>query len=455
MQVTLRNFSAIWAVPMVLVATVGWAGLGCVRGSGAPADVVLITLDTMRADYLGAYGHEGGLTPHLDALAREGVLYTRAWSTSPWTLPAHASMFTGKYPTRHGADYASQRGVGARLNEVIPWVDSRFRANRLADDEVVMAEWLAAAGYATGAFVGGPWMAPAFGLLQGYQSHDAEMPGLAGRTGDEITDRAIEWLRTVPRDRPLHLLVNYFDPHAPYTPPPAFSPKPKVDNSGKMRDPPLRDRYAGEIRYMDHQIGRLFDALREVGRYEGALIIAVSDHGELFGEHALMLHGYWLYEELVRVALIVRLPHERRAGDVVDATVSIVDLLPIVADEVGFRLPEGLDAMAIGEREVAFAEFRRNPAVDEVRGRRVDRDADVAIRWPWKLIANSDGTSELYRIDTDPGETQPVADGSIEDSMRATLASVRSTLVAPEPMPAGPVVPTDVSDRLRDLGYLE
>ncbi len=277
-----RVFSAICAV---LIASVGWAGLGCQRGSGAPPGVVLITLDTTRADHLGGYGHKGGITPNLDALAREGVLYTRAWSTSPWTLPAHASMFTGKYPTRHGAD--------------------------------------------------------------------------------------------------------------------------------------------------------------------------LSDHGELRGEHGLAGHGYWLYEELIRAALIVRLPHGRRAGNVVDATVSVVDLLTIVAEEVGFRLPESRDAVAIGERNVAFAEFRRNPTIDEARGRRVDRDVDVAIRWPRKLIASGDGRSALYQIDTDPGESRPVATASIEESMRAGLASVRSTLVAPESMPALPKIPAAVSDRLRDLGYIE
>ncbi len=439
-------FSAICAV---LIASIGWAGLGCQRGSGAPPDVVLITLDTTRADHLGAYGHKGGTTPNLDALAREGVLYTRAWSTSPWTLPAHASMFTGKYPTRHGADYASQPGVGVGLDEVVPRLDSRFRANRLSDDEMVLAEWLAAAGYATGAFVAGPWLAPVFGLLQGYQSRDAELSGFGGRTGAEITDRAIAWLRTVPRDRPLHLLMNYFDPHQPYSPP-AISPK-----LPKTRDRYMRGPYVGEIRYMDHQIGRLLDCLREIGRYEGALVIAVSDHGELLGEHGLVGHGYWLYEELIRAALIVRLPHGRRAGDVVDSTVSLVDLLTIVAEEVGFRLPEGLDAVAIGERDVAFAEFRRNPTIDEVRGRRVDRDVDVAIRWPWKLIASGDGQSALYRIDTDPGESRPVANASIEESMRAGLASVRSTLVAPESKPALPKIPADVGDWLRDLGYIE
>lgn len=204
-------------MPFVFVTTaaiVGCVGLSCQRGGGAPPDFVLITLDTTRVDHLGAYGQQGRDHPQpRRARERRGTLRARVVDFVVDTAGPRVD------PDWEVPD-PPRRGAGVGLDEMIPDVDSRLRVDRLADDEVLLAERLADAGYLTGAFVAGPWLTPAFGLLQGYQIRDAKRMGLAGRTAAEITDRAIAWLRAAPRDRPLHLFVNYFDPHFSYAPPP-------------------------------------------------------------------------------------------------------------------------------------------------------------------------------------------------------------------------------------------
>lgn len=423
---------------------------GCGEARTLPADVVLITLDTTRVDRVGAYGYTLETTPVLDALAAQGVRYERAWTTSPWTLPSHGSLLTGKLPSRHGATYRAEDGeIG--LGEIVAGVDDRFRVSALAESEITLAELVSANGWSTAAFVAGPWLAPPFGLLQGYDHRDADVADLAGRSAEEITNAAIAWLAGVPREQPVHVLLNYFDPHAPYAPPAGFT----LDGA---KTPAAR--YDGEIRYMDAQIGRLFDALREAGRFEGALVVVVSDHGELFGEHGLRRHGFYLYEELLRVPLLVKHPGAHRAGEVSTAVVSVVDVLPLIGDVLGLEVPGGLDGQAVGTRRVAFGEFHQNPAVDAVRGQRVDRDLIAAIEWPWKLISSDDGTDELYRLDQDPGEREDrLEEPSAAEALAALSRQVAAARAASSvrdregrrPAEASP----ELRARLRALGYID
>jgi arylsulfatase A-like enzyme len=323
----------------------------------------------------------------------------------------------------------------------------------LRDSEVTLAELLAGRGYATGAFAGGPWLAPGFGLLQGYETRVAEAQDLKGTSGRSLSDAAIRWIGEVPRERPLHLLVNYFDPHAPYRPPLEFLRGEEGTHPERASD---RALYEAEVRSMDHEIGRLLEGLRGAGRYAGALVVVVSDHGELLGEHGgLRHHGYWLFEELVRVPLLVRLPGARDAGSVVEAPVSIVDVLPLVAGELGLALPADLDGVPVGERRLVLAEFFRNPGVDELHGVRVDRDLVAAIRWPWKLLVDERGGRELYRLDAGSGEDEPVSGSAEELDLLAELQAARSVVVAPASAPAPAEVDRPTAERLRELGYLE
>jgi arylsulfatase A-like enzyme len=432
-------------------------------------DVIFVTLDTTRVDHIGAYGYFRDISPEIDRFASDAVLYRRAWSTAPWTLPAHASMFTGKHPTSHGAHF-NARGGNTTLADALNDTPSReFKANRLGDDQVTLAELLQDAGYETAAFVGGPWLSPVFGLLQGYGFKDAEVSAFSGRRADELTDRAVAWIKEVPRDCPLHLLVNYFDPHWPFDPPPGYNDLPRAKaplfvnraavNKGNALPPQQQaaciDRYDGEIRFMDYHFGRLMRTLRQAGRYDGAIIVVVADHGETLGEHGLIGHANWVYEEVLRVPLLVRFPGGRDSGTEVNAPVSVVDILPLLASEAGLELPKGVEGVPPGHRTLVLAESFRDAYAMKYLGPRFDRDLVVGIRWPWKLIVPDRGGPELYRLDRDPNEQNSRTGVPVEEELRKALKSAHAQLKPPEMLAPPEGVSPELTEKLRSLGYIE
>jgi arylsulfatase A-like enzyme len=443
--------------------------IGCREGRPSRPDVILITLDTTRVDHLGAYGYERQITSQIDHFAKDSVLYRRAWSTSSWTLPAHASIFTGKHPTSHGAVFNTKTG-DVTLGEALEGaVFHEIKVNRLGENQTTLAELLQEAGYETAAFAGGPWMSPVFGLLQGYAVRDARIRSIEGRRADLLTDHAIAWLQEVPRERPIHLLVNYFDPHRPYTPPRGYDDLPHAREQSYVSDlaviqgtplPPsqraiLLDRYDGEIRFMDHHVGRLLGALQAVDRYDNALIVVLSDHGETFGEHNLMEHGRWLYEEVLRVPLLVRFPGGRGSGTAVDDPVSVVDLLPMIAHEVGFSLPPGVEGVPIGRRGLVLGESFRDALAIKLWGPRFNRDLITGVRWPWKLIMSDGGFLELYRLDEDPEELQNLADGKTENDLKRDVERAVEAFRPPGIQSAPQNVTPETKEHLRALGYIE
>lgn len=438
------------ALALALVAT------ACSSGEREP-DVVVIVVDTTRADRLGVYGHTRPTSPNLDAFAAESVVYDRAWSTASWTLPAHASLLTGQYPTAHGA-------------HITPFTDATSTGDNpahLREDATTLAELLTGRGYRAAAFAGAGWLAPEFGLMQGYEVRDA----VNNRTipAEQITNRAIRWLSGVPREQPVHLLLNYFDPHFPH------DPKPPYDRWAKDRahvptlglgdifgkDPPspeqlakMLDLYDGEIAYMDHHIGRLLGALREQGRFDDALIVVIADHGELFGEHGDSGHGAWLWEELVRIPLIVHYPGGRGAGTREDAMVSTVDVLRWIGDELGLALPDDVHGLPVGEREVVLAQEFPNALFVKLGGDRMDRDLVGGVRWPWKLIASDRGERWLFRLDEDPRELDAVDDEATTARLLEQVDALQGSIDVAEPGAPRELSP-EAEAHLRELGYLE
>jgi len=460
--------------------TVGLPGLilqvlMTVACSGSP-DVFIITLDTTRADHLGVYGYERGVTPELDRFASDAVVYRRAWSTSAWTLPAHASILTGKHPTNHGAHFNAASGE-ANLGEVVSQPLSQttagpvslIKVNRLGEQEVTVAELLAARGYETGAFVGGPWLTAPFGALQGYDEQNADIADINGRDAAELTDAAVAWLQSRPRGKSVHLLLNYFDPHAPHRSHPEYGELPPITLPPPNRshavalgtlspdERALRiDGYDYELRHMDHHFGRLIQELRQMNRYDDALIIVVGDHGEAFGEHGYVDHTYWLYEEILRVPLIVRFPGGSRSGQVSDDAVSVVDLVPMIAQVTGVPIPEGVDGVVFGTRDVAVAEVYRDAlAISGPYGSIFDRDLFAAIHWPWKLIVSDTGAIALYRLDRDPLELENRADGKEEQELLRRLTSLREGFEPPGHLAPPTGVDPATRRRLGELGYIE
>jgi arylsulfatase A-like enzyme len=445
--------------------------LACGPTSRPAPDVIVITLDTTRADHLGAYGYGRDVSPSIDAFAADAVTFQRAWASGAWTLPTHASILTGRNASNHGAHF-DITASNASLSEVFEGeFFEKHKANALHEDEVTLAELLAAQGYATAAFVGGPWLAPPFGLMQGYQNVDAEIDSVAGRSAEELTDRFIAWMESIPPDQPLHGLVNYFDPHTPWEPPPGYDDLPGAKIPLDPRQDPIFinggaklthkqrvaaiDRYDGEIRYMDFHLGRLLDALKRASRYEEAMIVIVGDHGELFGEHGVMGHGRWLYEAVVRIPLLVHFPSGRGAGSTEEATVSQVDLLPMIAEIVPLSLPDGIDGLPVGTRTSLLAEAFRDPFSVNQFGDRFDRDLAMLVQWPWKLIRSDRGGLEVYRLDADPlerrNEKQAEAARDLARELSDVIGRLQPRLDSSPPVGVSP----ELQRNLQELGYIE
>ena len=285
-------------------------------GAAAGSNLVLITLDTTRADHLGCYGHGAGATPELDALAARGVRFAHAYAPVPMTLPSHATILTGVYPPGHGV----------RTN-------GEFR---LPPEARTAAEILRERGYQTAAFVACFVLDARFGLDQGFDHYDftaertpaSHTGGHPERSARSVTEAALRWLRARAADRPFFLWVHYFDPHAPYAPPAEFA----------RRFP--GDPYLAEIAVMDTEIGRLLEGLEADGAASRSIVVAIGDHGESRGEHDELFHAATIYQGAVRVPFIVAAPGAVAQGAVIDdAAVSLVDVLPTVLDLLGIADP--------------------------------------------------------------------------------------------------------------------
>jgi arylsulfatase A-like enzyme/Flp pilus assembly protein TadD len=299
--------------------------------------VLFVTIDTLRADHVGAYGAKGAETPTLDALAARGVLFEHAIATAPLTLPSHASLLTGQYPPTHGV----------RHNGIF----------MVSDAAETLAERFQASGYATGAVIAAAVLDPWFGLEQGFDHYDAELPkeraGAAGffeRHATQVTDAALAWLGRT--DRPFFLWVHYYDPHASYRPPEPFA--------GRFPGRP----YDGEIAYVDHELGRLLAGLEKDGRLAGTVVAVTSDHGEGLGEHGEESHSYFVYDSVLRVPLLVAgpgVPAGRRVAalapnpGIAATLVGLAGLPPLAKTDVGDLAPLWREPAARGPA-FAYAE---------------------------------------------------------------------------------------------------
>jgi arylsulfatase A-like enzyme len=392
--------------------------------------VVLITLDTTRADRLGAYGYEKAETPNLDRLAREGVRFTDAVSSAPITLVAHASILTGLDPDHHGVRHNGEY--------------------RLDPAQVTLAEILQSKGYETAAFVSGFVLDGRYGLGQGFDRYDdrtephAGQPfgGLGERSAEAVSNAALEWLGQRDPAKPLFLWVHYYDPHAEYKPPEPF------------RQKFASDPYDGEIAYMDSQVGRLMSAL-EKSRPK-LLVVAAGDHGESFGDHSEYSHGRLLYETTQRVPLILWSPHAiSRPQLVEDAVVGLIDIVPTVLDllatpddvphdGISLRLArEAPDRAVYMETMMAYLDNGWAPL------HALRRHEDKYILAP---------RPEYYRLGSDPREAENLlgkaaAKESTEELSQALARRLEGS--SAEEVAASALKPDPESlKRLQSLGYL-
>jgi len=415
-------------VPLALALV---AALAAPHAQALRPNVLLITLDTVRADHLGAYGDKDAQTPALDRLAREGVRFADAFTHAPLTGPAHAGILTGVYPAR----------LGIRDNAATP----------LPPDVPTLASTLKKAGYHTGAFIAAFILDRAYGFDHGFDEFDSHFDRFeagdklkAERTAGQVLQPALAWLSTLPADKPFFAWVHLYDAHAPYTPPEPYRTR--------FRSQP----YDGEIAYVDSAVGRLVAMLERKGVLDRTLIVAIGDHGESLGEHGEQEHGLFLYDSVLHIPFIARLPARAHAGLVVTEQVRALDLMPTVLDVLGVPVPPHLDGRSLVP--VIAGKHAANPppayAESDYPLLHFGWSALESLRVPeWKYI--SAPRPELYDLRRDPSERANVIDrqANVAGRLASDLQQVASTF-GPAAKAKQAMPDPDTIARLRSLGYV-
>jgi arylsulfatase A-like enzyme/tetratricopeptide (TPR) repeat protein len=399
-----------------------------------PLNVVIVTIDTLRADRLGCYGYSQGNTPHLDHLAAQGVLFENATASAPATTPSHASMFTGTYPPVHGV-----RNAGGFA---------------LSPSKETLAEMLQAKGWQTAAFVGASVLDRVYGLNQGFSHYDDRMPDLPGnrfldeasRPAEHVVDHAIDWLdkQATSSHSPFFLWVHVYDPHAPHDPPASFKERYR-----------LRP-YDGEIAYTDQQLGRLFAAINRKSPADKTVLMVLADHGESLSEHGEYYHGVFLYESTLRIPWFIIAPG-LPAGLRVKAQARTVDLLPTVMALLQAKTPsicQGTSLLpALSGKEIpttySYSEAlypKLNMGWAELRGMRTNH---------WKYVMAP--RPELYNLESDPGELHNVIEQH-PDEVKQFRAEIQKIVPTQGDSPTEQVQIKTISNvtekQLESLGYV-
>ncbi|MEW6071775.1 MAG: sulfatase [Planctomycetota bacterium] len=446
-----------------LLPAVAALAAACDGNESPRADtVVLISIDTLRPDHLGCYGHDRPTSPAIDALAASGVRFTDVAASSPWTLPSHASLLTGMYPSRHG------------VKDVV---------NTLRDGVPTLAGLLRERGWRTRAVVNSINVAARYGLGTGFDSFaevsewvDPRNPAAGSRNaGGEVTDRGLRWLREA-GDAPLFLFLHYYDVHTDYTPAPEYRERfvgpyaGPVDGTTRQllafrsRRAPLsaadvdhlRQLYDAEIAELDDQLARLFAYLEESGRSERALVVLTSDHGEEFLEHGSLLHGRTHFQELLAIPLVLAGPGVP-AGRTYDAPSGLVDVAPTILGLLGLPVPEEVDGVDLSfawrnpvrlpAERLLFSEADHNNAQPDIgRSIRLARHKLILDRPTDRAL--------LFDLAVDPGERTDLA---AREPRRAALLreALASFLAGERPGSAIEGPDEELAAKLRAAGYAD
>ena len=420
--------------PQIPAAKVGrlWARQGVEK-----PNVILVTMDTTRADHLGCYGYQGVSTPTLDALAGRGVLFEQAATAAPLTLPAHSTIMTGMYPTYHGV---------------------RVNGNTaLSDEQTTLAEVLAAQGYKTGAFIGAFVLDGRWGLKQGFQHYDDQFDlkkykhldlGEVQRPANEVTDAALAWLEGQKAD-PFFAWIHLYDPHVPYAPPEPFA-------SEYARRGPA-GLYDGEIAFMDAEIGRVTAWLEANGLTGKTIVVLVGDHGEALGSHGEGTHGYFIYDCVLHVPFIVATPFAGLRGKRVASQVSTADVVPTILDLVNIPSPVKVQGRSLVPR---MFEPERN---DDIPAYGESMAPNLQFGWSalhalrtarYKYIEAP--RAELYDIVRDAAEQVNVLTQfpDVAREMKAELQKLMAETSLGAPTPQAANLDKDTMERLSALGYV-
>jgi len=444
----------VWLAVLGLVAAA--SASGCAEPH--PPNVLLISVDTLRPDMLGAYGDPRPISPSMDLLARDGVLFENARSPAPWTLPAHVSLLTGLQPGRHGV---------------------KSHDHALSPEIPTLVQTLARHGYFTAGVVNSHNLTDRYGLHRGYRSYDYVIEVENRVEPSQVEAQALERIeRGLPE--PFFLFLHFYDTHSDYRSLPQHerqfaeayggdfdgsTHQLRLVREGKLdilaRDARhLKNLYAAGIRQMDDGIGRVLSALDGAGHRDDTLVLLTSDHGEEFLEHGGVLHGRTQYEEVLRIPLILRGPGVPSGARVAEP-VSLVDVVPTLLGLLGLPLPEALDGIdlrtlwsergspALRERALVGEADHENDVLDSTRSVR---------RGNLKLIYDVEhDRSRLFDLASDPGEERDIAAKRPEQvrELRAVLDAYSKKARPVAPPLRLPALGEAESDRLRALGYLE
>ncbi len=404
-------------------------------------NIIVITLDTTRADRMGFLGSTRELTPNLDGLAKESVVFSRAYAHVPLTTPSHANIFTGTYP---------------QFNHL------KYMGEPLAADLPYLPDILKHRGYKTAAFVGSMIIDPknpvATGFGRGFDTYDAPFHNRVKgedryrsveRRAEAVVDSTLKWVSTH-RQGPFFIWVHCYDAHAPYDPP-----------------QPYKARYAsqpydGEIAYTDSEMGKLFAGLRALGLYDGAIIAVMADHGEALGEHGEHHHGIFLYDETIHVPLLFKLPGQRWAGKRVDGRVRLVDVSPTILEESGVPVPSamqgesllGLMKLASGSGSAAGVNADRPAYAESDYAHRAFGWSALRSWRKGKYLYVDAPERELYDQTTDPGTIHNLAPNAqaVADTMQSQADDFHLKTARAESASSG--LTPEQSESLRALGYV-
>jgi arylsulfatase A-like enzyme/Flp pilus assembly protein TadD len=395
--------------------------------------VVLITIDTIRSDYVGYSGAGKVKTPHLDRLAEEGVAFTETRSPVPLTMPAHASILTGAYPPAHGV----------RVNG----------RDRLSENDETLAEILKGKGYATAAFVGAFVLDRRFGLAQGFDVYDDQMGSdvrlleniEAERDGGAVASAFSGWLSRQTAEQPFFAWIHFYDPHAPYEPPEPY------------RSQYPNDPYAGEVAYTDEVVGRVMADLQSRGLLERALVAVVGDHGEGLGDHGEQTHSVLIYNSTLHVPFLLYAPGLIDGGRKVDAVTRTVDVAPTLLDYLGLPTP-----MAQGKTLRPLVEGRSDATESGESAYSESLYASIHLGWSELRGLERGGfryieapRPELYDLRADPGEREDLLSSrkALAREMQSELEQIEGELGG-DSTPESGVIDSESEARLRSLGYV-